>query len=145
MSAASHVGLEQLTEIRAREPERVGRGWAERARRPLLGPDGRLLVVAADHSARGALGVRGDGMAMASRTDLLERLANALARPGVDGVLGTADVLDDLLRMGALEGKVVIGSMNRAGCRVPSSSSTTGSLATTPHPSPPTVSRAERC
>ena len=38
-----------------------------------------------------------------------------LSRPGVDGVLGTADVLDDLLLMGALEGKVVIGSMNRGG------------------------------
>jgi len=54
-------------------------------------------------------------MAMASRSDLLGRLAAALARPGVDGVLGTADVLDDLLLMGALEGKVVIGSMNRGG------------------------------
>lgn len=115
MSAVSHLGREQLADIRAREPDRVGRAWTERGRRPLLGPDGRLLVVAADHPARGALGVRGDAMAMASRTDLLERLAIALARPGVDGVLGTADVLDDLLLMGALEGKVVIGSMNRGG------------------------------
>ena len=30
-------------------------------------------------------------------------------------VLGTADVLEDLLLLGALEGKVVIGSMNRGG------------------------------
>jgi hypothetical protein len=52
---------------------------------------------------------------MASRTDLLERLATALSRPGVDGVLGTPDVLDDLLLLGALHGKVVIGSMNRGG------------------------------
>ena len=35
--------------------------------------------------------------------------------PGVDGVLGTPDILDDLLLLGALEGKVVIGSMNRGG------------------------------
>ena len=54
-------------------------------------------------------------MAMASRSDLLERLATAVARPGVDGVLGTPDILDDLLLMGALEDKVVIGSMNRGG------------------------------
>ena len=54
-------------------------------------------------------------MAMASRPDLLERLATALSRPRVDGVLGTPDILDDLLLMGALEGKVVIGSMNRGG------------------------------
>jgi hypothetical protein len=52
---------------------------------------------------------------MASRTDLLERLVTALERPGVDGVLGTPDILDDLLLLGALEGKVVVGSMNRGG------------------------------
>ena len=52
---------------------------------------------------------------MASRSDLLARLVTALERPGVDGVLGTPDVLDDLLLLGALEGKVVIGSMNRGG------------------------------
>ena len=39
----------------------------------------------------------------------------ALARPGVDGVLGTADIVEDLLLLGALDGKVVIGSMNRGG------------------------------
>ncbi len=39
----------------------------------------------------------------------------ALARPGVDGVLGTPDIVEDLLLLGALDGKVVIGSMNRGG------------------------------
>lgn len=105
----------QLTEVRAREPERIGRTWQKRSRRPLLGDDGRLLIVAADHPARGALGVRGDGDAMASRTALLDRLATALSRPGVDGVLGTPDLLDDLLLMGALEERIAIGSMNRGG------------------------------
>jgi hypothetical protein len=104
-----------LTEIRAREPERVATAWAARRRRPLLGDDGQLLIVAADHPARGALGVRGDAMAMASRSDTLDRLATALSRPGVDGVLGTADILDDLCLMGALEDKVAVGSMNRGG------------------------------
>ena len=74
-----------------------------------------MLLVAADHPARGALGVRGAGAAMASRSDLLDRLVTALERPGVDGVLGTPDVLDDLLLLGALDGKVAIGSMNRGG------------------------------
>jgi hypothetical protein len=104
-----------LTELRAREPHRIQEAWDARARRELLGEDGRLLIVAADHPARGALGVRQEPMAMASRRDLLDRLATALSRPGVDGVLGTADILDDLLMMGALEGKVVLGSMNRGG------------------------------
>jgi hypothetical protein len=54
-------------------------------------------------------------MAMASRLELLDRLATAVSRPGVDGVLGTPDILDDLLLMGVLDDRVVIGSMNRGG------------------------------
>jgi hypothetical protein len=54
-------------------------------------------------------------LAMANRADLLQRLCAALSRPGVDGVLGTADILEDLLLLGALDGKVVVGSMNRGG------------------------------
>ena len=104
-----------LTDIRARQPGRIAEAWANRVRRPLLGDDGRLLIVAADHPARGALGVRDDPMARASRVELLDRLATAVARPGVDGVLGTADILDDLLLMGVLDDRVVIGSMNRGG------------------------------
>jgi hypothetical protein len=104
-----------ITEIRAREPQRIAQGWAARTKRPLLGTDGRLLLVAADHPARGALGVRSEAMAMASRPELLDRLATALSRPGVDGVLGTPDILDDLLLMGVLDDKLVIGSMNRGG------------------------------
>jgi hypothetical protein len=108
-------GIADLTEIRVRAPHRIADGWAARKRRDLVGVDGRLLIVAADHPARGALGVREDRRAMASRSNLLERLAIALSRPGVDGVLGTPDILDDLLLMGALEDKVAIGSMNRGG------------------------------
>ncbi len=104
-----------LNELRAREPRAVAAAAAARARRPLLGADGRLLIVAADHPARGALGVRDEPCAMGSRTELLARLRTALARPGVDGVLSTPDILEDLLLLGDLEGKVVFGSMNRGG------------------------------
>ena len=107
--------ISDLTEVRARTPQAVALAAAARGRRPLLGPDGRLLLVAADHPARGALGVRDRADAMASRTELLERLCTALDRPGVDGVLGTPDILEDLLLLGRLENKVVIGSMNRGG------------------------------
>jgi hypothetical protein len=73
------------------------------------------MLVAADHGARGALRAGDDPMAMAARWELLRRLSIALSRPGVDGVLGTPDILEDLLLLGALDGKVVIGSMNRGG------------------------------
>jgi hypothetical protein len=52
---------------------------------------------------------------MENRADLLTRLVRALRRPGVDGVLGSPDILEDLLLLGELEDKVVFGSMNRGG------------------------------
>lgn len=110
---ALHVA--DLTQARVRDPKAIPTAWAARRRRDLAGPDGRLLLVAADHPARNALGVRDQPLAMASRPALLERLLTALSRDGVDGVLATPDILDDLLLLGALEGKIVIGSMNRGG------------------------------
>ncbi|MFF0199355.1 deoxyribose-phosphate aldolase [Streptomyces sp. NPDC005017] len=104
-----------LVRLRAHHPEAVAEAAARRPRRPLVGDSGRLMIIAADHPARGALGAGGDGLAMADRAGLLARLVLALSRPGVDGVLASADVLDDLLLLGALDHKVVMGSMNRGG------------------------------
>ncbi|PNG22823.1 Cgl0159 family (beta/alpha)8-fold protein [Streptomyces cahuitamycinicus] len=109
------VDVCELVRLRSHRPEAVAEAAARRPRRPLLNDNGRLMIVAADHPARGALGVGGRSLAMANRADLLERLCLALSRPGVDGVLATADILDDLLLLGALDGKVVLGSMNRGG------------------------------
>ncbi|GLW07394.1 aldolase [Microtetraspora sp. NBRC 13810] len=104
-----------LLETRARFPERIAEAAAARRRGPQLREGGQLLIVAADHPARGALGVGGRPLAMGSRVELLDRLRTALARPGVDGLLATPDVVEDLLLLGALHDKVVIGSMNRGG------------------------------
>ncbi len=105
----------RLIEARAGEPEAIAAAAASRTRRPLLAGSGRLMIIAADHTARGILGVGANPMAMASRFDLLDRIVMALGRPGVDGVLGTADIIEDLLLLGALDGKIAIGSMNRGG------------------------------
>ncbi|MGY0486460.1 Cgl0159 family (beta/alpha)8-fold protein [Streptomyces sp. WG-D5] len=115
MSDAGDVDLRRIARIRAERPEAVAEAAARRTRRELLGDGGRLLIVAADHPARGALGVGERPFAMADRADLLRRLCAALARPGVDGVLASADVVEDLLLLGVLDGKVVVGSMNRGG------------------------------
>jgi DhnA family fructose-bisphosphate aldolase class Ia len=109
------AGHDEVREIRATDPGRVAKLLAARARRPFVPVDGRLMIVAADHPARGALSAGGRADAMASRPELLDRLVAALARPGVDGVLATADILEDLLLLGALEDKAVISSMNRGG------------------------------
>ncbi|HLJ99281.1 MAG TPA: deoxyribose-phosphate aldolase [Streptosporangiaceae bacterium] len=105
----------ELRELRARFPELIAARAASRKRRPLLRADGKLMIVAADHPARGALGIRGEANAMANRYDLLRRLLVALDRPGVDGLVATADIVEDLLLLGALDDKVVFGSMNRGG------------------------------
>ena len=108
--------LADVMETRARRPELVAEAAAQRPRVPsFLSPGGTLVLIAADHPARGTLRAGRLMTAMADRASLLERLCVALARPGVDGVLGSADVLEDLLLLGALDGKVVIGSMNRGG------------------------------
>jgi DhnA family fructose-bisphosphate aldolase class Ia len=109
------LDFERLREVRAHHPAAVAEAAAARDRRALLRRDGRLMIVAADHPARGALGVRGVADAMADRYDLLRRLVITLERPGVDGVLGSPDIIEDLLLLGALDGKIVIGSMNRGG------------------------------
>ena len=106
---------ETLTDIRATDPGAIKRAADARTRAPLVPADGRLMIIACDHPARGANGVGNRPLAMAGRSDLLDRLQTALSRPGVDGLLGSPDIIEDLLLLGALEGKVVFGSMNRGG------------------------------
>ena len=116
-SMLSGADFDRLREIRAFRPGEIRDALANRKRRELTRHDGRLFIVAADHPARGALAVGGDPMAMANRYVLLDRLAIALSRPGVDGVLGTPDIIDDLAALGLLDDKIIVGSMNRGGLR----------------------------
>ena len=109
--------FEALRNTRAENPEALAKIYAKRRKRKLIQGDGKLFFIAADHPARAALSVRDNANAMANRYDLLERLATALSRPGVDGVLSTPDIIDDLALMGCLDDKIVIGSLNRGGLR----------------------------
>ena len=108
--------LRALLDVRTRRPGAIVEA-ARRRQRPtsLFNEHGKLMVIAADHPARGALRAGSRGLAMADRVELLDRLCLALSRPGVNGVLGTPDIVEDLLLLGALDGKVVLGSMNRGG------------------------------
>lgn len=106
----------ELLDTRVTDPDAVRRAYANRVRRDrLLSKRGTLFLVAADHPARGALAVGDRPTAMANRRDLLDRLLVALADPDVDGLLATPDVIEELLLLDGLHGKVVIGSMNRGG------------------------------
>ncbi|MET3902738.1 deoxyribose-phosphate aldolase [Paenarthrobacter sp. 4246] len=106
---------EHLSRVRLEDPEAVARAAASRRRHPGLKHGTQNFIVAADHPARGALSVGSQPMAMADRRDLLDRLQIALSNPAVDGILASPDIMDDLLLLGALEGKLVFGSMNRGG------------------------------
>ncbi len=105
----------QLSEIRLSTPGAIAQAAAARTRFSGFRSGKQVFIIAADHPARGALGAGGDDMAMADRRQLLDHLLIALAQPGCAGILGSPDILDDLLLLGALEGKLVFGSINRAG------------------------------
>lgn len=105
----------ELVQTRVREPRALQRALSGRARRTIAGADGRLLLLAADHTARGMLAAGGDPLAIADRFTLLDRLMRGLAVSGVDGVMASADILEELAFLGALEGKLAIGTMNRGG------------------------------
>jgi hypothetical protein len=108
--------IDDLVATRMNRPAAIAAAAAAR-RRPesLVGAHGKLMIIAADHPARGALRAGDDPFAMGNRIDLLDRIRTALQRPGVNGVLGTPDILEDLLLLGVLDDKVVVGSMNRGG------------------------------
>ncbi|NMR30473.1 Cgl0159 family (beta/alpha)8-fold protein [Crystallibacter degradans] len=106
---------EHLSRIRLEDPDAVARAAAVRRPHPGLKLGEQNFIVAADHPARGALAVGENATAMADRRDLLDRMKEALANPAVDGVLASPDIMDDLLLLGALDGKLLFGSMNRGG------------------------------
>ncbi|MDQ7827842.1 MAG: hypothetical protein QN122_10265 [Armatimonadota bacterium] len=116
----------RLVDLRVHQPQRVLDAARTRQRRSrLAGPNGRLVLLAADHPARMVTAAGGDPLALADRWGLLARIAAVLEEPGVDGVMGTADLLDDLLLLDEvrmergeaplLRERVLVGSMNRGG------------------------------
>ena len=134
-----------LTTMRVEAPERDRQGARRPPAAPALSTDGALFIVAADHTARGMIGVPGQPRAMADRRTMLERLLIALDNPRVDGVLASADILEDLVCLGALDGKVAVGTMNRGGLAGAAGRSTTASPPTTPTTSSPPTSTPARC
>ena len=103
-----------LIDARLKSPNAATKALKKRKRRKLI-RDSQIFIVAADHTARGMLGVGDDQFAMADRRKLLDALMIALENPQVDGVLGSADVIDELALLGVLDHKLVFGTMNRGG------------------------------
>src|SRR5438874_524340 len=117
--------LDEITEIRVNRPQIIAEESRKRKRRARLTRDGKLVLAALDHPARGVTRVGQQELAMADRYQLLARTRRALDDPLLDGVLVTADELEELLILSYLErkrtgksfldGRLLLGSMNRGG------------------------------
>jgi hypothetical protein len=113
-----------ILEQRLQNPGRPRQLAARRKRRDGWQKE-KLVILAADHPARRETGGGGDLWAMADRGELLHRIASVLMQPGIDGLLATPDLFDELFLINEwvtekggpdfLDGKVLIGSMNRGG------------------------------
>ena len=117
--------LDEITDVRIEHPRWVIKEARQRKRRKTLAPDGRLVLAAVDHPARGVNEIRGDALAMGDRQQYLARARRVLDDPDLDGIMATPDVLEELLILshlerkkkgkGFLDGRVIVGSMNRGG------------------------------
>jgi DhnA family fructose-bisphosphate aldolase class Ia len=114
-----------ITDARVDRPDIVREEAEKRQRRNRLTENGRLVILAADHPARMVVHTKQDPLGMADRRDYLARIVRALTAAGVDGVMGTPDILEELFILNRLvrerggrpflDFKLLVGSMNRGG------------------------------
>lgn len=117
--------MARITEVRVDAPATILERARARARRPRLTTDGRLMIIAADHTAHHDARVGANPLAMADRRELLGRILRVLVSPEIDGLLATPDIIEDLLIVDALlaqkgvppllDHKVLVGTLNNAG------------------------------
>jgi len=118
--------FDMITNIRVNSRDIVKEETRVRTRRlKIAGKDGRLTILAADHPARRIVKSGDDPLIMGDRLSYLGRLLRVITSPEFDGIMGTPDILEDLLivnhllRKGGgpsfLDGKVMLGCMNRGG------------------------------
>lgn len=115
----------RITDVRVDKPEIVALEQRSRKRRTHLAPDGKLVILAADHPARMSTATPSDPLGMTNRHAYLGRVLRALVGGLIDGLMATPDVLDDVFIVnhlvkqgggpGFLDGKILLGSMNRSG------------------------------
>ncbi len=111
----------EINRLRVEQPELIAKELAARKRRPKLTKDGYLVILAADHPARLATGIPGDPAGLGNRLDFLGRIVRVLAVSNIDGVMATADVIEDLVLANYLykqlqDGKSFLDQRVLAGC-----------------------------
>ena len=116
----------RISDIRISDPGML-RARAESRVRPTswVKKDGRIVILAADHPARAVNSAAGNPLIMGNRHSYLGRLIRVLCTSKCDGILGTPDILEDLMIVDALmtdagldsilDGRIMVGTMNRGG------------------------------
>ncbi|MDA2929440.1 hypothetical protein MYX84_05760 [Acidobacteria bacterium AH-259-O06] len=117
--------FDAITDVRVEEPNAVLKEAERLRKRPNLTTDGRLMIVATDHPGRRVTALRNDPLRMGNRYEYLARALRVVTTPGCDGIMGTADFMEEVLilshlireseRPSFLDEKVLIGCMNRGG------------------------------
>jgi DhnA family fructose-bisphosphate aldolase class Ia len=117
--------MDAITEARVCRPELLASAADRRKRRDPLAPDGRLLILACDHPARGVTSALDSPLVMGDRQEYMGRAVRALLEPGLDGVMAHTDLIEDLLLLDALlrerngpsllDNRLIVGCMNRGG------------------------------
>jgi DhnA family fructose-bisphosphate aldolase class Ia len=115
----------EITELRVKHPDLAREELKKRKRRDVLAPDGKLVILAADHPARNVNRVGNNPIGMGHRLDYLGRIVRVLSASQIDGLMATSDLIDEVAlanylikqRGGPdfLANKVLLGSMNRTG------------------------------
>ncbi|MHA1734184.1 MAG: Cgl0159 family (beta/alpha)8-fold protein [Promethearchaeota archaeon] len=114
----------RITEAKISNPEIILEQAKKRSRRAnLIGSN--LLIIAADHPGRYVTQVGSDPIGMGDRQQYLGRIIRTLMADGVDGVMATPDIIDDIFVVNHffeeaggesfLDDKVLIGCTNRGG------------------------------
>ena len=109
--------IAQVIETRVRRPGQIAEAAAARTRAASVASARTAAWSSSRPTTRpaGRCGYAASGFAMADRAEPARAALRGARPPGVGGVLGTADVLEDLLLLGALQGRIVVASMNRGG------------------------------
>jgi DhnA family fructose-bisphosphate aldolase class Ia len=117
--------FKMITDVRVNDPRLIEEAARRRKRREKLSADGKLAILAADHPARRVTKSAGHPSIMGDRHGYLGRVLRVVTSPEFDGVMGTTDIIEDLLILDQLylehggksflDRKVLVGCMNRGG------------------------------
>lgn len=110
----------EIARLRVEQPELIKKELLGRKRRASIAPTGYLTVLAADHPARYVF-----TQEMGNRLDYAGRIVRCLIESDLDGLMATADVIEDIVltnyiykqrhKKSFLEGKVLMACVNRTG------------------------------